>query len=153
MIEKGEILPQIPPQLIKAVEIAGPALVVAVFDLDETVFNTVLIHWKYSNRAYRMAGHNGDLPTLEEVQRAGGTQHAYNRFFPKGSRDYAEMNRVLRYSKRANKNIPFMNPEIPSIMSQIAAVDQIAPALYLTTRPDSVAEISHEDLVRRGMPD
>ncbi len=144
------------PQLLQAAELIGNASFALVVDLDETVYDTLMIHWVISTKLipWILKRHGKpvpqQLPTYTDLAQAGGTVPAYRDVL--GNELNLELNRIIRYSRRKQKNLSLVSYEIPSVLAQ-AREEGFIPALYLTTRPEHVAQASEEDIRARGLPE
>lgn len=111
-------------------------------DVDETIFNSVYKHWQWLTAEGKRRGWK-KLPSYKDVLHAGGTHKAYGHFD-----GYWELNEEMRNSPDFNRNLQ----EIPGAKKAIRFL-QAMVGLYLTTRPESLAYITKEELDRKGFPD
>ena len=111
-------------------------------DVDETIFNSVYKHWQWLTAEGKRRGW-GKLPSYEDVLRAGGTHKAYGHFS-----GYWELNEQMRNSVDFNRDLK----EISGAKKAIGLLQAIV-GLYLTTRPESLAMVTKEELDKKGFPD
>ncbi len=124
-----------------------------VLDVDETLFNSVYQHWVFLTKLLPLY-FNWDparMPSYEEVCRANGTHAAYIAAAPTMDHyksDYGFLNQEMRFNKTFNSNQAL-------IEGALEALNVLAPQvlLYLTTRPVSLSNLTHDELVRAGYPD
>lgn len=148
MKERKIALESLPPASQEAIQLAGENLVVVVLDLDEVIYNAARKHHRLLNAAYTMAGCNNNLPSYEEFCALGGSDNAYTHI-----PSYPRLNEVMKSDPRFNRNIPLLDEEVPSILSEILRIEGVTPIMYLTTRPARLASLSKEELLKSGCPD
>lgn len=139
-----------------AVKNAGNSPYVLILDIDETLDLTVRNHVEESVKRYLATGRfsPSDLPTYEDVLRAGGTGPAFaaRGFNKRDADDYNHLNDEMRSSPDFQRNIPSVAPNIPRALEE-AKQHGFMPVLYLTTRPIWTADVSAEENVIKGYPD
>ncbi len=111
-------------------------------DVDETLFNSVSKHVEILTTAGRKFGWK-NLPTYEDVLRAGGTHKAYGHF-----PGYWEVNELMRNAEWFNRDLEIIESALDALVYAGAMV-----AVYLTTRPESLSTVTHQELVKHGFPD
>jgi hypothetical protein len=110
-------------------------------DVDECIFNSVAKHTRLLNARYSQLGLS--VPSYEQVLQAGGTHGAY-----KDYPDYWAVNAFMRDDEDFNRGQDL----IPGAKTALNALKGLL-AIYLTTRPESLARVTHEELLNRGLPD
>lgn len=114
--------------------------ILVVSDIDETLLNSVAKHHQELTKLGQQKNETRPLPTYEELLAAGGTHKAYQQF-----EWYPEANEQMRNSPEFNKGLERIDGSLPAMLL-------LAPILlkYLTTRPEHLAELSSQELVRSG---
>ena len=112
-----------------------------VSDLDEVIFNSIEEHQRQLTQLAEKKGEI-EIPTLPEVLAVGGTHQAYQRF-----PWYQEANGAMRNSPEFNSGLPLMPGAREAIASFEAALHG-----YLTTRPETLTELSRKELIKNGFP-
>lgn len=111
-------------------------------DVDECIFNSVKKHNIELNALYQGEG-IAELPTYAEVCDAGGTHGAYANY-----PNYWEINEEMRNAEWFNRGQEL----IPGARSALNLLEGML-AIYLTTRPETLTEVTREELLENGLPD
>jgi len=143
--------PTIPTEhlLAQALEIAGQFPKAAlVMDVDETLGNGFEKYWKIISRLIKQNHPKLTLPTHEHALEV----HDIKSAFPKElASEIKTIMDKLRNHRISVRNLALMHPKLASILTQVR--DQGHPvAMYLTTRPDSLAELTAIELQRNAFP-
>lgn len=118
-----------------------------VHDVDECLVNSVeqhVVKTPLIAKAMGLDWPENELPTYAEVCGLGGTHKAYDKF-----PEYRAINELLRTSAHFNTHLN----EIPGAKDALLALQEMEMfGFYLTTRPESMAHVTLEQLVSLGFP-
>lgn len=115
---------------------------VIVLDIDETLFDSIKKHHQELTKLGQQKGEI-NLPTFQDVLRAGGTHSAYKKFTW-----YLEANGEMRNSTEFNSDLEPMEGAQEAVKSFERTLQG-----YLTTRPEKLAKLSRKELIKNGFPD
>lgn len=116
-----------------------------VQDVDECLFNSVAKHQIETPKKAKELGYDwpDELPTYEQVCAAGGTNKAYGHL-----PGYPQINEFLRNDHSFNSNQEL----IPGALEALTLLESQF-FIYLTTRPEHLAQLTIEELRAAGFPE
>lgn len=112
-----------------------------LLDVDETLVNSVKKHVLFLNHMGPLLGWK-NLPSYDEVLVAGGTHKAYGHF-----PHYWELNDQMVKAHWFNEGLEMIEGALDAVTLLQATV-----VAYLTTRPENMTELTHQQLVALGFP-
>lgn len=122
-----------------------------IWDIDETVVDTIGNHTKLITRGASMLGYKDPLPSREEIISQGGTS-AYAELFGLTPQEWESRMERIRDSKYVNSGADMYHPEVAQLLPTLEDTKLLG---FVTARPGSEKTllVTEEDLFNRvGLP-
>lgn len=115
---------------------------IIVSDVDQVIFDCVRRHYEWLTEHGQQNGWK-DLPSFEDVLQKGGTHGSYGHY-----EGYWEKNTEMLAD-------PDFNTDLEPIDRALEALEllQSSLALYLTTRPEDIQDLTQAELKKYGFPE